>query len=216
MIEHGTVRGWHQGCKTRVGCPAVIPCRTVYIRYQGDLDFRRMLDCGVPLEGIVAADEAAVAAELEAEREKVLAGRRTVYATRSPVKVRSTSTRDRWTDADTVRLLELHAAGGSVASTADAMGKSRSTIRRYAERVGVRFPDGRGAARRWVPGGKSGKVRKPWTPADDATLAELKALGYTDERIGEAMGRAPEVVGKRRRRLGVPRIHQATVAERAS
>lgn len=57
-IPHGTPDGHRAGCRTSA-CPAALPCRDVYRRYAGDYSFRRLLDAGVPLADIVAADDAA-------------------------------------------------------------------------------------------------------------------------------------------------------------
>jgi len=54
-FPHGTPEGFRAGCRT-VACPAAIPCRTVYTRYNGDLSFARRLDGGMSLEAILEQD----------------------------------------------------------------------------------------------------------------------------------------------------------------
>lgn len=68
-FPHGTPDGYDQGCKTAPGCPALIPCKTVWVRYRSDWSFRRRFDAGESLEQIVAADLEAATADVLVERE---------------------------------------------------------------------------------------------------------------------------------------------------
>ncbi|MBN9212951.1 MAG: hypothetical protein BGO45_04780 [Microbacterium sp. 71-36] len=56
-FPHGTIDGYRAGCRTST-CPALLPCRDVYRRYQGDYGFRRLVDQGVTLEEILRRDAA--------------------------------------------------------------------------------------------------------------------------------------------------------------
>lgn len=73
-FPHGTVEGFDRGCKGGA-CPAAIPCRDVRRRYLSDLDFRRLVDAGVPLDEIKSIDEAAARRDVEVERQRRLAER---------------------------------------------------------------------------------------------------------------------------------------------
>ena len=57
-FPHGTPNGYRRGCRT-AACPALIPCRTVHIRYVGDFSFARLFDAGTPLAEILERDAAA-------------------------------------------------------------------------------------------------------------------------------------------------------------
>lgn len=144
MIAHGTPRGFHEGCKTRVGCPAVIPCRDVYIRYQGDLTFRRAIDAGTPLEDILAADEAAAAADVEAEK----AARRAASPTPAPRlrKRKPVAPRQRfpWTREDDATLRTFAGTGRhAIADVSREMNRPAGTVRSQLIRLGLTLPDGR-------------------------------------------------------------------------
>ena len=54
-FPHGTVAGYDRGCRGS-HCPAVIACRDVRRRYLSDMDFRRLVDAGVPVQEIAAID----------------------------------------------------------------------------------------------------------------------------------------------------------------
>jgi len=75
-FPHGTVDGFRGGCRTST-CPAPLPCRDVYRRYQGDYGFRRLVDDGVTLEEILRRD----AVEREGIEKRDRAANRTGRAT---------------------------------------------------------------------------------------------------------------------------------------
>lgn len=68
-LEHGTLDGFHAGCRAELACPARrragMSCLTVGIRYAGDWPFRRLVDEGVPP---VEAAARIAAADREARR----------------------------------------------------------------------------------------------------------------------------------------------------
>jgi hypothetical protein len=187
VIEHGTPDGYHQGCKTRAVCPAVIPCVQVFIRYRSDLQFRRAIDAGTPLEQIVADDEAAAAAEVLAEREALRAERE---AARAPRKVEKHDTRPRvmWTSENDVELAECIAAGMSVSQAARVMRKGTSTLRDRAAQAGLSFRDGRAgrtvrrSAGERTPGGVTGAEQVPAPDLRDArqVVRRVRKLGDPD------------------------------------
>lgn len=55
------------------------------------------------------------------------------------------ATRRRWTDAETDRLTELHAAGRSLHSIAKEMGRSKEMISRHAKLIGLQWDRSRTA-----------------------------------------------------------------------
>lgn len=58
-------------------------------------------------------------------------------------------------------------------------------------------------------------MTKRWTDADSQRLHALAAEGLTDDQMAAAMGRHPNTIRHRRRRLGLPRSDRWTPAEDA-
>jgi len=70
-IQHGTVAGYRAGCTTN-HCPASggISCATMFVRYNGDYGFRRLVDAGATAAELIELDRTrAQAARVEADRE---------------------------------------------------------------------------------------------------------------------------------------------------
>jgi hypothetical protein len=146
-IIHGTPGGYEAGCKTRPGCPAVMPCKTVWMRHRSDLDFRRRFDAGEALEQIIAGDRAAAVADLVAEKEARRVERAKTHGPRP--KTRASAPRQEWTNAED-QALRVHAAAGlSAWAVSEAMGRSPRTVRAHADLLGLTLRDGR--AGRTVP-----------------------------------------------------------------
>lgn len=72
-FPHGTPDGFRAGCRGS-HCPAVVACRVVHRRYQGDFRFRRLFDAGFSLERIAEVEEAEqVEAEVAARAARIAA-----------------------------------------------------------------------------------------------------------------------------------------------
>lgn len=84
-FPHGTVDGYRQGCHGSV-CGAVIACRDVYRRYQGDFSFRRLIGSGMTVAEIAQRDEEERAATIQRDRDAARAARRAEYAARRPAR----------------------------------------------------------------------------------------------------------------------------------
>lgn len=145
MTGHGTPEGYLDGCKTANPCPAVIPCRTVYIRYRGDLTFRKAFDAGTPLEQILVDDAAAAEADLIAEKEARRATRQGTHAPRGQRLAPPPEPRQRyaWTAEDDVMLREAARMRMSLTEAAEYLGRKHPTIRNHADLLGLTLVDGR-------------------------------------------------------------------------
>ena len=55
--------------------------------------------------------------------------------------------------------------------------------------------------------------RRPWSPADTATLTRMARAGYSDGEIGQHLGRDRSEVGRKRREMNVrPGVSAAGIA----
>lgn len=186
-IQHGTPEGYRDGgCRTAVGCPAVIPCRTVYIRYQGDQSFRRAIDSGVPLEDILAADAAAVVADVEAEKAARRAERVVTHAPRKKAPAKPRRPRTTWTAQNDVELLQCIQDDLSLTEAAARMHKATRTLLDRARMAGLSFRNGRARVTKHgtTTGYKHGCHRKADCPADPS-CAEVTAAyqrAYAERR----------------------------------
>jgi hypothetical protein len=148
----------------------------VYIRYQGDLTFRRAYDAGTPLEAILAGDAAAARADAEAVKKARRAERLATLAPRAKKVRKPKQSRSRWTAADQEAMLACIAENLTVTEAADRMHKATRTLLDRARMAGVSFRNGRARVTKHgtTTGYKHGCHRKADCPADPS-CAEVTA-----------------------------------------
>ena len=201
-IAHGTVDGYRNGCRD-VNCPAPIPCRDLYRRYQGDWSFKRLVDQGVPLdeilrreqadrEGAAQRDKEAARAARAAERAAVRGSRPRPARTMKPAS-ESRQARTAMFRADVVR---LHGDGLTDAQIAAEVGAAVSSVAHARRGVGLPAIVGaRGPARAAREGGHRAARR--------ARIQDLHAAGLTDQEIADELGATRSAVSQARSRLGL-------------
>lgn len=229
-FPHGTVDGYRNGC--RAGrCPAAITCRDVNRRYAGDYAFARMIDDGMTVAQIVAAEQAAAEAARQAER------------ARKPKRVARPFRLDRTPHTDLQRAVhELHSQGLTDTEIAAKLGKTRdhvSKVRQWLKLPTIR----RKTITEWVAElhsqGKTDPeiaralnrtrehvasmrrrlglplIPSPRSPIDTADIVRLHGEGLTDTQIAEQLGVERVVIQKRRNNLRLP-INKAPAKTGAS
>lgn len=185
-FPHGTPAGFVKGCHGS-HCPAVIPCRDVYRRYNGDYAFRRMIDAGLDLNIILIREQEAARAALDAERAARRAKRhrrnpdaaqaRTTGRTRRPFK-----TNGEPSTPLQYEVVRWHSQGLTDGQIADKVGKSRDQVR---------------ASRRWLG-----------LPANLALTAidhvrELHKRGMTDIEMARELAKNVTYISALRRKAGL-------------
>lgn len=214
-FPHGTVDGYRSGCHGSA-CGAVIACRDVYRRYQGDFTFRRQIDAGVTAEDIYAAGAAEAEAVRERDRAAARAERRNAAASNRPKNTttgRARSFRRVVPTPAGLSALERHGAeitrlrseGLNDRLIGEQIGLSQARVGQIRRELGIM---GVQPQRRPRP------EHAPRVNAG-ADVARLHAEGLRDGEIAERLGLRSNYVGNLRRDLGLPVI-PAPRAERRS
>lgn len=218
-FPHGTLDGYRAGC--RAGrCPTAITCRDVKRRYAGDYAFARMIDDGMTVDEIVAAEHAAAEAAREAKR------------ARKPKRVARPFQLDRTPNTDLQRAVhELHAQGLTDKEIGAKLGKTRdhvSKVRQWLKLPTIRHK----TITEWVAElhgqGKTDQeiaralnrtrdhvasmrrrlglplIPSPRSPIDTADIVRLHSEGLTDLQIAQRLGVERVVIQKRRNNLRLP------------
>lgn len=187
-FPHGTPAGYLNGCRGS-HCPSVLSCRDVHRRHSGDFTFRRMFDAGASVAEIVAQEEAAARAVLEAEK----AARR-----RRPGPRAKASSTDRRAAANRARskpliprdqLAQLLAEGLTDRQIAERFGLERRQVTHTRNNAGMpRNPDQKGSR----------------LPLVDLRLHEVEGLSHEDAArvLGRTVGyvrRRRQIVAKKKR-----------------
>ena len=230
-IPHGSVDGYRAGCRSG-RCPAPMSCRDVRRRYAGDYAFARMVDDGMTVEQIIAAEQAAAEAARLAER----AARRTKRVAR-PYRIDRTPTTELQ-----IAVHKLHGQGMTDAEIGVELGKTRGHIKTV--RHWLRLPTiKRKTVTEWVrelhAQGKTDAeiaravnrsrehvssmrrrlglplIRAPRSPIATADIVRLHSEGLTDSQIAERLGVERVVIQKRRNNAGLP-INKAPAKTGAS
>jgi DNA-binding CsgD family transcriptional regulator len=205
-FPHGTVDGYRRGCHGSV-CGALIACRDVYRRYQGDFTFRRQIDADVPVEEIYARDAAAADAARESDKAAARVERRRAAAAKRPKQPRPagapraarTLTGPTALERHGDEITRLHAEGLSDQMIARDMGMSRSRVAQLRRALGLAPVE---KERRERPARHS---RAPRSSAA-ADVARLHAEGLRDIEIAERLELNVNYVGNLRRGQGLPLI----------
>lgn len=204
-FPHGTVDGYRRGCHGSV-CGAVIACRDVYRRYQGDFTFRRQVDAGVPVEEIYERDAAAAETIRQSDKAAARAERRRLAAAERPKKPRVAGQRapriltgPTALDKHGAEIARLHAEGLSDRMIARDVGLSRSRVAQLRRALGLAPVE---QERRERP------ARHPRAQRTSAAaeVARLHGEGLRDVEIAERLELNKNYVGNLRRELGLPLI----------
>lgn len=218
-FAHGTVDGYRNGC--RAGrCPAAITCRDVKRRYAGDYAFARMIDDGMTVDQIVAAEHAAAEAARQAER------------ARKPKRVARPYRLDHQPHTDLQRAVhKLHSERLTDSEIAERLGKTRGQIQ--SVRMWLRLPliprrtnkerifelhaegkdDSQIARILHLDRNYVSKVRRdaklplipvPRSPISTADFVRLHAEGLNDSEIAERFDVDRSVIHRRRKKLRLP------------
>lgn len=184
-FPHGTPDGYRQGCHGS-SCSGAMPCRDVYVRYQGDWAFHRMLDEGVPLEDILAAEAAEAAeraaADLAAAKKAAAEDRQIARAT---LGVRP-------------QVARLHGEGLNDTEIARKLGLSQTYVSRIRRELGLpALRSSQGEAARDVQAERDERA---------AVVARLVRAGKTDTEIADEIGWSRRTVGNVRRELGLAAV----------
>lgn len=204
-FPHGTVDGYRRGCHGSL-CGAVIACRDVYRRYQGDFTFRRQIDAGVPVEEIYARDAEAAETTRQSDKAAARAERRRLAAAERPKKPRVAGQRPPRVltgptalDKHGAEIARLHAEGLSDRMIARDVGLSRSRVAQLRRDLGLAPVE---QERRERP------ARHPRAQRTSAAaeVARLHGEGLRDVEIAERLELNKNYVGNLRRELGLPLI----------
>ncbi|WP_420114536.1 hypothetical protein [Pseudactinotalea sp.] len=144
-FPHGTPVGFTNGCRGS-HCPAVLPCRDVHRRYQGEWEFRRAIDAGTPLAQILeeerkavqeAADAALAARKARthaARRERANQARRKARAGTRPTPAKHGGELTEYQQ----QIKTLNQDGLTDAQIAERLGKTRNQIKAVRTYIGLK------------------------------------------------------------------------------
>lgn len=219
-FPHGTVDGYRSGCRGSQ-CGALIACRDVYRRYQGDFSFRRLVDAGMTAAEIIARDDAERTAAIERDREANRAARR---AQAADERARLGRQARRRTDHKPVRapraahpsrppverkqrrtiapeVARLHAQGMTDTAIAAALGKHPAYVGTIRRELGLEKVVRRQA--------RPQETTRPNRRRDiRPEVSRLHADGMTDSAIADALGVTEQWAGTVRRGLKLPAHRQ--------
>lgn len=193
-FPHGKPSGFKAGCHGSA-CPAPIPCRTVYLRYNGDYAFRKRIDAGIPAATIVA--EEAAAAE-QARIDEIEARRRARLAARGAGRTaQPKANRVRAVNENIARVAAAHAEGLTDKQIGARLNLHVTTVGLYRRSEGLlpnRAPQGQ-------------PLRTEAAKKRGDMIEALNAEGLTDKQIAERTGLSVSTVinHRRQRKLTVNR-----------
>lgn len=206
-IKHGTVEGYRNGCHgSRTSCGAAASCAEVYMRYQGDWGFRKLIDAGEDAATIIASE----AAEADAVRQRDrLAARAAKKADAEKHKHREQKVRSQKTGPRPPRpprpapapakglvirddVARLHAEGWTDVAIAAELQVSAHLVGQVRRALGL--PRVRKTSLEITPSARTLRAEKVRT---------LHAEGLTDRQLGDVLGVTTAAACQIRRRLGL-------------